>query len=568
MKFDLITPMTSKNIDNLFQEEVPQNLVDQKVAEINDKLNWIITHKQKSDLQDVLDLNRHKSVSVRRKLAELLAGLGDEKEISYLTKWQNQESDRKTWLSIESAVDRIQRRKNGDDSDVRALTVTEALSLIKNLVSEKTYVVEGEVTEANISGQMYYFNMKDSDQSVLNCWCFAGIIYRSGFALNEGLSIRVTGKFKISKNARLYFDVQKLELTGEGEFLRNLKLLEEKLRKEGMMDSDRKRKIPILPQNILLVASLNSAALTDYIKVIQQRRQGLHIYHLPIKTQGVGVEGELLEKLSLINEVCSQRNIDIVVVTRGGGSKEDLIVFNSERVVRAIHAIKKPTIVAIGHERDISLAELVADLRASTPSQAAEMSSLSSNEVSHKIDNTIHILTAYFREKKYAYRRFTDRVCILLVAILRQDITKKMRRASEIDKSVTSLTYTIRIENNKLADNISSLIKRRLFQAKYLVGSIVNLESFSLQKINQTKFTIETLHSNISNTTRSRVETLKQKTSVLFVRIELENPQNILQKGYAIITHKSKVLDSINTLLKGDVLKIEMIDGEKNARVE
>jgi exodeoxyribonuclease VII large subunit len=556
-------------LNNLFQEETRKNLVDQKVAHINEKLNWIITHKDKSDLQDILDLNKHKSVSVRRKLAELLAGLGDEKEIDYLTNWQNQESDRKTWLYIESAIDRIQRRKNGDDSDVRALTVTEALTLIKNLVSEKTYVVEGEVTEANTSGQMYYFNMKDSDQSVLSCWCFAGIIYRSGFTLNEGLSIRVTGKFKISgKSSRLYFDVQKLELTGEGEFLRNLKLLEEKLRNEGMMDIDRKRKIPTLPQNILLVASSNSAALTDYTKVIQQRRQGLNIYHLPIKTQGVGVEGELLEKLALINEICDQRNIDTVVITRGGGSKEDLIVFNSERIVRAIHAIKKPTIVAIGHERDTSLAELVADLRASTPSQAAEMSSLSGSEVSHKIDNTIHILTAYFREKKYAYQRFTDQVCVLLIAILRQEITSGMRVASEIDKSVTSLTYTIRIENNKLADNISTLIKNRLFQVKYFVGSVANLESSSLQKINQTKFYTESIFGNLININRSKIETLKQKSALLFVRIEIENPQNILQKGYAIITHKSKVIDNVGVLNKGDILKIAMVDGEKEAIVD
>jgi exodeoxyribonuclease VII large subunit len=553
--------------NNLFQDDSKSTLADQKVAEINDKLNWITTHKNRDDIETILDLNKHKSVSVRRKLADAIGTLGNESEVEYLKNWQDRESDRKTWLSIESAIDRIERRKNGDGSDVRALTVTEALSLIKNLVSEKTYIIEGEVTEANTSGQMYYFNMKDSDQSVLSCWCYAGIIYRSGFTLNEGLSIRVTGKFKISKNARLYFDVQKLELTGEGEFLRNLKLLEEKLRGEGMMDENRKRKIPILPQNILLVASSNSAALTDYTKVIQQRRQGLYIYHLPIKTQGVGVEGEILEKFGLINEICDNWNIDIVIITRGGGSKEDLIVFNSERVVRAIHAIKKPTIVAIGHERDTSLAELVADLRASTPSQAAEMSSLSSNEVSHKIDNTIHILTAYFREKKYAYQRFTDQICVLLTAVIRQEIIKKMRSTKEIDQAVTSLMYTIRIENNKLAENIKTLINQRLFHAKYYLGSVTNLESNSLQKIIQTRYLNKSLYLQISEQISRRADTIKRQTSVLFVRIELENPQNILQKGYAIIKYKSKIIDGINSLSKGDILEIDMIDGIKSATI-
>jgi exodeoxyribonuclease VII large subunit len=559
--------MTSHNVENLFQEEAQQSIVEKKVAEINEKLNWIITHKNKEDLVDVLNLSNHKSVSVRRKLADAMGALGGEKDLNYLALWQEQEPDRKTWLLIESAIDRIERRKNGDDSDVRALTVTEALGLIKNLVSEKTYVIEGEVTEANTSGQMYYFNMKDNDQSVLSCWCFAGIVYRSGFTLNEGLSIRVTGKFKISKNARLYFDVQKLELTGEGEFLRNLKLLEEKLRSEGMMDLDRKRRIPILPQNILLVASSNSAALTDYTKVIEQRRQGLHIYHLPIKTQGAGVEAEMLEKFSLINEICDNYNIDTVIITRGGGSKEDLIVFNSERIVRAIHKIKKPTIVAIGHERDTSLAELVADLRASTPSQAAEMSSLSSNEVTHKIDNIIHILTAYFQEKKYAYQRFTDQIYILLTAIIRQEIAKKMRNAKEIDKAVTSLMYTIRIENTKLAQNIQSLIKQRLFQAKYYIGSVRNLESNALQKITRFQYFSMSIYNQILDTISRQVESIKQQTSVLFVRIELENPQNIMQKGYAMIKHNSKIINRISDINTGDSLQISMVDGQKTAKV-
>ncbi|MBC7471886.1 MAG: exodeoxyribonuclease VII large subunit [candidate division SR1 bacterium] len=557
------------NTSNLFQEEHSIDLADQKVADINDKLNWIITHKDKSELLGILDLNKHKSVSVRRKLAELIANLGDEKEIEYLINWQNQESDRKTWLSIESAIDRIQRRKNGDDSDVKALTVTEALGLIKSLVSEKIYIVEGEVTEVNTSGQMYYFNIKDSEQSVLSCWCFAGIIYRSDFTLNEGLSIRIAGKFKISsKSSKLYFDVQKLELTGEGEFLRNLQLLEEKLRNEGMMDVDRKRKIPILPQNILLIASSNSAALTDYIKVIKQRRQGLTIYHLPIKTQGVGVEGEILEKFAMVNDICDNYDIDTVVITRGGGSKEDLIVFNSERVTRAIHTIKKPTIVAIGHERDTSLSELVADKRASTPSQAAEISSLSSSEVSYQINNITHILTAYFREKKYAYQRFTDQICILLVVILRQEITKKTRLAKEIDQSVTSLMYTIRIENNKLADNIKSLIKNRIFQAKYFVGGITNLESFSLQKIVQYKYLSQSLYINATGIVSHKIETTKQQASVLLVKIELENPQNIMKKGYAIIKNNSSILNSTKNMKTGDLLKVEMIDGSKNVMVQ
>ena len=555
--------------NQLFQEEQRKTIMDQKVAEINDKLNWILTHKSNADLVEVAVLNSHKSVSVRRKLAEVFGLLGTEANNQYLRDWQQIESDRKTWISIEAALDKILRRKNGDQSNVGALSVTEALALIKNLVSEKIYTIEGEITEANTSGQMYYFSIKDGDQSVLSCWCFAGIIYRAGFPLNEGLSIRVTGKFKISgKSSRLYFDVQKLELTGEGEFLRNLKLLEEKLAGEGMMDPLRKRASSRLPERILLVASSNSAALTDYIKVMAQRRKGLTIYHLPIKTQGVGVEAELLEQFSNVNLLCKEYSIDTVVITRGGGSKEDLIVFNSEKVVRAIHAISRPTIVAIGHERDTSLAELVADLRASTPSQAAELSSLSSDEVSNQIVNTLHILNAFFYEKKFAYQRYTDQVCGLATAIVRQDISRIRQTTQLVDKSFSDLIYTIKLQNNNRLRQIESYVTSRILEIAYSVKSLQNLQTITQRQILTYRHDTSVVYPNLLRLTNQNIHQIKQNIDILLTRIELENPQTILKKGYAMVTKSSNQILSIADFKSGDELEIQMIDGAKKTIVK
>ena len=555
--------------NQLFQEEKRKTIMDQKVAEINDRLNWILTHKSNADLTEIAVLNSHKSVSVRRKLAEVFGLLGTEANNQYLRDWQQVESDRKTWISIEAALDKILRRKNGDQSNVGALSVTEALALIKNLVSEKIYTIEGEITEANTSGQMYYFSIKDGDQSVLSCWCFAGIIYRAGFPLNEGLSIRVTGKFKISgKSSRLYFDVQKLELTGEGEFLRNLKLLEEKLAGEGMMDPLRKRTPSRLPERILLVASSNSAALTDYIKVMAQRRKGLTIYHLPIKTQGVGVEAELLEQFSNVNLLCKEYSIDTVVITRGGGSKEDLIVFNSEKVVRAIHAISRPTIVAIGHERDTSLAELVADLRASTPSQAAELSSLSSDEVSNQIVNTLHILNAFFYEKKFAYQRYTDQVCGLATAIVRQDISRIRQTTQLVDKSFSDLIYTIKLQNNNRLRQIESYVTSRILEIAYSVKSLQNLQTITQRQILTYRHDTSVVYPNLLRLTNQNIHQIKQNIDILLTRIELENPQTILKKGYAMVTKNSHQILSIADFKSGDELEIQMIDGAKKTIVK
>ena len=127
-------------------------------------------------------------------------------------------------------------------------------------------------------------------------------------------------------------EVSAIQLTGQGELLRNLKLLEQKLAQEGLFDPARKRPIPKVPQKILLVASPHSAAVTDFVKVLASRRTGIEIFLLPIKTQGLGAEAVILEQLAKVNDLCEQLAIDTVVITRGGGSQDDLFVFNSEAV--------------------------------------------------------------------------------------------------------------------------------------------------------------------------------------------------------------------------------------------
>ncbi|NJK71324.1 MAG: exodeoxyribonuclease VII large subunit [Thermales bacterium] len=251
---------------SLFQTST-KDLGQLKANEIVNELNLAITQRDVGSVESFLDLKKHKSVSVRRKLAELLAELGDQSKTDFLKNWQNLESDRPTWIKIETAIDRINRKNGQQKYDAKIFSVGEALGLVKGLLGSREYIIKGEISESNVSNQMYFFKMKDLDGVVMDCGCFAGIIYRAGFGLIEGIEVKVTGKFKISnKSSRLYFDVNKIELTGEGEYIRNLKLLEEKLQNEGLMDESRKRKPGILPRRILLIASPNSAAITDLLR--------------------------------------------------------------------------------------------------------------------------------------------------------------------------------------------------------------------------------------------------------------------------------------------------------------
>jgi exodeoxyribonuclease VII large subunit len=535
--------------DELFQEKpISEKWESKKVAEITDYIKWVMTQKKYDEVNSLLTLSSHKSVAVRRLLAQAVAQIGEEVVIPNLEEWKNQESDRKTWVLIELAIDRIQRRKNGDESTVHSLSVSEALTMIRGMIAEKTYTIEGEISESNIYGQMYYFTIKDLNDATLGCSAFANTIYRAGFPLNTGLSIRVTGKFKINqKSIRLFFDVQSMELTGEGELMRNLKLLEEKLTNEGVIDPTRKRIPKTLPENILLFASPNSAALTDYIKVINQRRSGLKIYHYPIKTQGVGVEEEMITAFEASKELVERHNIDTIIITRGGGSKEDLMAFNSEKVVRSIHALARPTIVAIGHERDTTLAELVADIRASTPSQAAEFSSRSKYEVGHEIQTIMQTISLFVQEKKYAYLKVSEQIIFVLSTKVQREIAVLRNQSKQIDHTISSSFQQMRLSNREIIHRLESGI---LSQIQY-------------QKT-QIRWNIEGIITNF----RKEIALNRTQLELVSTKIQMEHPKTILEKGYAIVGKGKKTIGSSKELIVGDVVTLGFIDGERESVIK
>jgi exodeoxyribonuclease VII large subunit len=535
--------------DELFQEKSLVSMWDdKKVSEIIDYIKWVMTQKKYDETGSLLTLSGNKSVAVRRLLAQAMAQVGDETVIEKLELWKANESDRKTWVLVESAIDRIGRRKNGDESVVHSLSVSEALTMIRGLIAEKTYTIEGEISESNVYGQMYYFTIKDLGEATLGCSAFANTVYRAGFPLNTGLSIRVTGKFKINqKSSRLYFDVQSMELTGEGELMRNLKLLEEKLTNEGIIDPTRKRTPKTLPENILLFASPNSAALTDYIKVLGERRGGLSIYHYPIKTQGVGVEEEMITAFEASKELVEKHNIDTIIITRGGGSKEDLMAFNSEKVVRGIHALARPTIVAIGHERDTTLAEQVADVRASTPSQAAEFSSRSKYEVGHEIQTIMQTISLFVQEKKYAYLKVSEQILYVLSTRIQREIAVLRNQSKQIDHTISTSFQQMRLSNREIIHRLESVI----------------LSQIQSQKT-QIQWSLEGIMTNL----KKEITLNRTQLELVSTKIQMEHPKTILEKGYAIVGKGKNTVRSSKELIKGDVVTLGFIDGERESVVK
>jgi exodeoxyribonuclease VII large subunit len=250
--------------------------------------------------------------------------------------------------------------------------------------------VDGEISNCRVwnTGHMY-FTLKDGDAQI------KAVIFRSAvrylkFTPEDGLHVIARGRLGVYEPKGEYQIVcEHLEPHGLGALQLAFEQLKKKLQAEGLFDRARKRPLPSLPRKIGIVTSLDGAALRDIIKVLRRRHPNAHLVIRPTRVQGDGAAADVAEALRAIVKV---HGVDVVIVGRGGGSIEDLHAFNQEPVARAIAASPVPVVSAVGHEVDVTIADFVADLRAPTPSAAAEMVVAAQNEFCARIDRLTHRL--------------------------------------------------------------------------------------------------------------------------------------------------------------------------------
>jgi exodeoxyribonuclease VII large subunit len=250
------------------------------------------------------------------------------------------------------------------------LSPSEFVALL-NQTLETAYpsvVVEGELANFRISKNRWvYFDIKDEEASVK----FFGTVYNLPGPLEEGMKLKVTGTPRLHPLYGFSVTVQVISLSGEGTIKKAFELLFKKLETEGLFAAERKRELPYPPERIGLITSGESAAYADFVKIINARFGGIEISLADVQVQGDPAPGQVARAIEFFNTMGDPPQV--LVITRGGGSADDLQAFNTEQVARAVAASRIPTLVAIGHEVDTSLAELAADMRASTPSNAAEL---------------------------------------------------------------------------------------------------------------------------------------------------------------------------------------------------
>lgn len=250
------------------------------------------------------------------------------------------------------------------------LKVSECVSLI-NQTLEGAYpsvTVIGEISSFKVNQNKFvFFDIKD-EQSSLGCFM---MVWQLRMPLEDGMKIEIIAQPKITPWGKFSLTVREVKPIGEGSLQKAFELLKAKLQKEGLFEQDRKRQLPSLPSHIGVISSTQAAGYADFIKIINDRFGGLRIDVAHVQVQGSGSAEQVIKALQYFNQAAEPP--ELIAVIRGGGSSDDLATFNDEPLVREIAASRVPTIIGVGHEVDVTLADLVCDVRAATPSNAAQL---------------------------------------------------------------------------------------------------------------------------------------------------------------------------------------------------
>lgn len=334
---------------------------------------------------------------------------------------------------------------NGFQSEIApqsVYTVSELNQEIKTLLETTIPAIwlEGEISNLKIhSSGHVYFSLKDRDSQI------PAVMWRTRFAdvfftPQDGMKVIALGKIAVFHKRGYYqFDVIKLKPAGVGELQLAFEQLKEKLLKEGLFDENHKKPIPDFPESIGIVTSPTGAAIQDLLNILNRRFPGLEIILIPAKVQGEGAAQEIAAAVEVFN---AYGKVDVIIVGRGGGSLEDLWAFNEEVVARAIFQSKIPVISAVGHEIDFTISDFVADLRAPTPSAAAELAVPNKTELLHRINIFRKTLLESGVEKIQSERDRLDRLSKSYAFLRSPDLLRQQQQ--RLDELLHSLILSSR----------------------------------------------------------------------------------------------------------------------------
>ena len=392
---------------------------------------------------------------------------------------------------------------------IEPISVSDLNRYMKDKVADDEYLksvfVRGEISnfKHHYTGHMY-FTLKD-ENSLIKCIMFKSSTLTLNFVPKDGMKVNVLGSVAVFERDGVYqIYCKAMQEDGVGDLYAKFKELKDKLEKEGLFDAEHKKKIPMMPKVIGVLTSNTGAVIRDIINVSTRRNPNCYIILYPVPVQGPGAAEKIVDAIRFMNE---HKLADVLIVARGGGSLEDLWPFNEEIVARAIYDSELPVISAVGHETDFTIADFVADLRAPTPSAAAELAVTDIFDLQDRINLYQRRLQLLLRKK---------------VEVLRLRYDKCMK-----SRCFTEPSY--------------------LFQDRYL-----KLDSFV---------------KNLEKAINLKMKDYKLKTVEKITKLDAMSPLKTLARGYTVVEKDDKLVKSVKDLKKDDIINVRLNDGKIDAKI-
>ena len=436
----------------------------------------------------------------------------------------------------------------------RTFTVAELNARLRSLLESEfdDIWVAGEISGCKMASSGHcYFTLKDQEAQ-LRCVCFRSSLRYLKFKPQDGVAVLARGRLDLFEARGEYqLLVEALEPQGHGALQFAFEQLKKKLAADGLFEAARKRPIPKLPRRIGIVTSPTGAVIRDITQILSRRFPGLHIRIYPAQVQG---EGSVEAVCRAIEYFSSSPWADVVIVARGGGSLEDLWTFNEESVARAIAASEIPVISAIGHETDFTISDFVADLRAPTPSAAAELVICTQDQLLEQLAVSEHKLLQFARYRlAMAARLLQQQGVERATTLLHRSIGRKLQRVDEWD-------YVLR---NRMAALMGERRKR-------LEDLTARLRSLDLRlRFAHARRKIESSETAIIQMGRLRVTRAQGRLYPLIAHLTQLSPLKILERGYAIVTNaQGQIVKEPAEAPPGSRVDIRLAKGRIAAKVE
>jgi len=393
--------------------------------------------------------------------------------------------------------------------NIQPISVSELNKYIKNKFADDEMLanvfVKGEISnfKHHYTGHMY-FTLKDGN-SLIKCIMFKTYTGNLKFTPKDGLGVMILGSVSVFERDGVYqIYCKAMQEDGIGNLYKSYEELKEKLEKEGLFSQSNKKKIPYMPKRVGVLTSKTGSVIQDIINVSTRRNPNINLKLLPVPVQGEGAGIKIAEAIEIMNK---KELVDVLIIARGGGSLEDLWPFNEEIVARAIYESKIPIISAVGHETDFSISDFVADLRAPTPSAAAELAVPNIVELHNRI-------IGYENRFKLSLKKKTE-----------------------------------------------------LMRLRYEKCMMRNVFKDPIQKINEQYIRLDILLKSIDTNMNVKLNNRKSQAMNVISKLDALSPLKTLTRGYSIVQKNNEIIKSINDLEIDDKIDIRFIDGQKKAKV-